>query len=97
MRPWFLCFAVLFASAGFAADGIAFEKTVFPVLEAADCRSCHNPEGVASPTRLQFPELNSPSDQVQAFGKSLVSLINPESIEKSPLLLKPTLSNVPAA
>ena len=43
-----------------------------------------------SPTRLQFPELNSPSDQVQAFGKSLVSLINPESIEKSPLLLKPT-------
>ena len=90
MRHLFVCAPVLLATVGLAADGPAFEKSVFPVLEAADCRGCHNPEGVASATRLQFPELGASSERIQAFGKSLISLTNTSALEKSLLLLKPT-------
>ncbi len=36
--------------------GQDFAHQLYPVLEKAGCRSCHNVDGVASATRLHFPE-----------------------------------------
>ena len=47
----------------------SFSMTLYPVLEKAACRSCHNPDGVASGTRLRFPEPDASPDQIEAFGK----------------------------
>jgi len=38
------------------AQEAPFGVGLYQVLEKAECRSCHNPDGVASVTRLQFPE-----------------------------------------
>ena len=74
-----------------SADTISFSKSVYPVFEEAGCRACHNPDGVASATRLQFPEPSAPADRIEAFGKSLVILIDAKAPENSLLFRKPTL------
>ena len=38
------------------AQEAPFGSGLFQVMEKAACRSCHNADGVASATRLQFPE-----------------------------------------
>src|SRR5215510_11397458 len=68
----------------------SFSGTLYPVLEKAACRSCHNPDGVASATRLRFPEPDAKADQIEAFGRSLVALIDRNKPEESLLLKKPT-------
>jgi hypothetical protein len=60
-------------------------------LEKANCRACHNTEGVASATRLHFPEAGSSAAKIAAFGNSLVVLIDRDHPESSLLLKKPTL------
>jgi len=79
-----LCFAALLGS---ASD---FSKTLYPVLEQAGCRGCHNPDGVASATRLHFPETTASADRIEAFGLSLVRLVDAKTPENSLLLRKPT-------
>lgn len=69
---------------------LSFSTTVYPVLEKAGCRACHNGNGVASATRLHFPEADAPPDRVEAFGKSLVALVDGAKPEESLLLNKPT-------
>jgi len=69
---------------------ISFARTLYPVFEKAACRSCHNPDGVASVTRLQFPEAEADADQIEAFGRSLVALVDRNRPEESLLLRKPT-------
>jgi hypothetical protein len=59
-------------------------------MEKAACRSCHNPDGVASPTRLHFPEADAAPEKVEAFGRSLVILIDRDKPDSSLLLNKPT-------
>ncbi len=71
-----------------AAD--RFSQTLYPVLERAACRSCHNPDGVASATRLRFPEADASADRIEAFGKSLAALIDRNHPAQSLLLQKPT-------
>src|SRR6202021_4254154 len=61
------------------------------VRENAPGRSCHNPDGVASGTRLQFPEPGSPPEKIEAFGRSLVTLVDRDHPDASLLLNKPTL------
>src|SRR5687767_13913268 len=39
-----------------APDPVFFQTQVFPVFEAAKCSGCHSPSGVASATRLHFPD-----------------------------------------
>ncbi len=68
----------------------SFADQLYPVLEKAACRNCHNPEGVASPTRLRFPEEGVPKNRVEAFGKSLVELVDHQNPDNSLLLRKPT-------
>ena len=54
-----------------ASQGIRFKEDVYPILEKAGCDACHNPNGVASVTRLQFPEQGSPEARIEEFGDSL--------------------------
>jgi hypothetical protein len=78
------------------AQKVSFGGTVYPVLQNAGCRNCHNPDGVASPTRLRFPEEDANKDRVEAFGRSLVELVDRQNPDASLLLLKPT-NRVPHA
>jgi hypothetical protein len=81
----------VWAQEGFSpAQEDSFSRTLYPVLEKAACRSCHNPDGVASVTRLQFPEPDAGPDHIEAFGRSLVSLVDRDRPEESLLLKKPT-------
>ncbi len=72
------------------AQTTPFVSSLYPIMEAAGCRNCHNPDGVASATRLRFPDRDTPLPRVEAFGRSLVELVDRTSPEKSLLLLKPT-------
>jgi len=73
----------------FAQDG-PFGAGLFEVFEKAECRACHSPDGVASATRLHFPELGAEPPRIEAFGRSLVNLIDREDPDASLLLNKPT-------
>src|SRR5687768_1878386 len=90
VRSLVVCLPAFLAASGFAADTVNFEKSLYPIFEAADCRACHNPEGVASGTKLQFPEAGVPSERIEAFGKSLIALVDTHNIENSTLSRKPT-------
>src|SRR5450755_1425809 len=68
-----------------------FRTTLYPILEKANCRACHNADGVASATRLHFPEAGADAQSIEAFGKSLVILIDRDHQEASLLLKKPTM------
>src|SRR5690349_10164410 len=68
-----------------------FTRNLYPVLEKAGCRACHNVDGVASATRLHFPDEGAPATRVEVFGKSLVALVDREHPDQSLLLNKPTL------
>ena len=67
---------------------VDFVRDVAPVLERGGCVGCHNPNGVASGTRLKFAEEHAPTLD---FGKSLHVLVNRANPEKSLLLAKPTM------
>jgi len=84
-----LVFLVLRLSAA-ATTETQFSKTLYPVLEKAACRACHSPDGVASATRLHFPDAAATSERIERFGKSLVVLINRSQPDQSLLLNKPT-------
>ena len=79
-----------------AADGAAVEaeadfvERLYPFLEQAQCRLCHNDNGIATATRLQFPPAEAAPERILAFGHSLAGLISKENLEQSPLWLKPT-------
>jgi hypothetical protein len=73
-----------------APDPVFFQTQVFPVFEAGKCSGCHTPSGVASATRLHFPEQGATPAQVQAFGLSLAALVDRADASKSLLLTKPT-------
>src|SRR5579871_5301146 len=92
MRRTFLTFVWLPAAAVLAqpARAVSFSGDVYPIFEKAGCHGCHNPNGVASATRLHFPEEDAAKARVDAFGKSLVDLVDRENPDNSLLLLKPT-------
>lgn len=67
-----------------------FPVNLFPRLEALNCGTCHNASGVASGTRLHFPEHGESSEAIRRFGLGLETLVDREDVSKSTLLLKPT-------
>src|SRR6202167_4452993 len=68
----------------------SFARSVYPILEQAGCANCHNSNGVASATRLHFPEPGATAERLDALGKSLVILVDRDHPENSLLLRKPT-------
>ena len=67
-----------------------FAARVYPLLEKAQCRACHNENGVASASRLTFPSEAATADEVRQFGLSLRGLVNGAKPADSLLVLKPT-------
>ena len=67
---------------------ISFTRTVYPIFEAAQCRGCHADDGVASATRLHFPDPNASPDEIDAFGITLAALVNRTDPSRSLLILK---------
>jgi hypothetical protein len=79
------------ASAQHGSTNPAFFATkIYPILESAQCRTCHTQDGVASGTRLHFPEKDATQTQIQLFGLSLSPLIDRSTPSNSLLLNKPT-------
>src|ERR1700691_6541694 len=74
-----------------AAAQTTFVSTLYPIMERAGCRNCHNLEGVASAARLRFPDADVPLSRVEAFGRSLVELVDRQNPDRSVLFLKPTM------
>ena len=72
------------------AQNASFQSGLYPVLERANCPACHNADGVASATRIHFPETGASPTKIEAFGNSLVALVDREHPELSLLLRKPT-------
>src|SRR5947209_7536668 len=70
---------------------VSFSEKIYPILETAGCRNCHNAEGVASATRLHFPIEGADRSRVDGFGKSLAEFVDRRNPASSLLLLKPTL------
>jgi hypothetical protein len=64
---------------------------VYAVLEAGNCRACHTHAGVASGTRLHFPDKDASPNEIQSFGLSLSALVDRADPAKSPLANKPTM------
>src|SRR5262245_20382459 len=71
-------------------DESYFAEKVYPALHAVQCERCHSDNGVASETRLVFPEPGAGRERVSAFGLSLTGLVDRQDPEKSLLLRKPT-------
>jgi Protein of unknown function (DUF1592)/Protein of unknown function (DUF1588)/Protein of unknown function (DUF1587)/Protein of unknown function (DUF1595)/Protein of unknown function (DUF1585) len=69
---------------------LSFSRTLYPIFEAAQCRGCHSDDGVASATRLHFPEPNASPDDVEAFGITLAALVDRSDPSRSLLINKPT-------
>ena len=67
-----------------------FTEKLYPVFENAQCRLCHNDNGVASGTRLRFPAEKAPAAEVEQFGLRLRAFVNSNKLEESLLLQKPT-------
>src|SRR5689334_21503791 len=80
----------LSAAQAIGADS-SFSETLFPIMQQAGCPACHNANGVASATRLHFPDSEAPAERIEAFGYSLVRLVDRAHPEQSLLLRKPTL------
>ena len=60
------------------------------MLRKAGCPACHNHDGVASGTRVLFPETDASDAELDRFGLSLQAVVDRSAPEKSLLLLKPT-------
>ena len=89
MRCVFISFLTLAVSVA-RAQTPSFAKSIYPIFEKAGCAQCHNGNGVASATRLHFPEAGTSAQQLDAFGKSLVILVDRDQPDNSLLLKKPT-------
>lgn len=81
--------SVLFLVVPVLAFAQDFRTAVYPVLDKAGCPKCHFAEGVASATRLQFPE-HASAAKLEAFGRSLVELVDRKNPANSLLIRKPT-------
>ena len=85
----------IFVFGAFAAVVIAAQTAPFrrPFTRYSRRRSATSTaliDGVASATRLQFPEPGAAAEQIEAFGKSLVVLVDVRNAANSLLLRKPT-------
>jgi hypothetical protein len=99
MRPCFKalgCFVFwMLARPQFAqqrtVDERFFVDRVYKILEKAECRMCHNDNGVSSATRLKFPPSEAKTEAIEIFGLKLSALVDRQNVAQSLLLNKPTM------
>jgi hypothetical protein len=89
-RPSAPVIVLLWVTAAAAASPDSFSSRLYPVLDKAGCKNCHHADGVASATRLHFPLEGASTQVIDAFGDSLVELVDRAHPEKSLLANKPT-------
>jgi hypothetical protein len=73
-----------------AVDSAYFRQSLYPIMQKAGCPACHNPDGVASGTRLRFPDADASPAAIDVFGKSLARLVDHSAPDQSLLLNKPS-------
>ena len=71
-------------------DESFFAAKLYPVLHAKQCVRCHNDNGVASETELEFPRADAKPEEIAAFGLALADFIDRRNPAESLLLKKPT-------
>ena len=71
-------------------DESFFVDELYPIMHDVQCNLCHNDNGVASGTELEFPGEHASREQIIAFGLKLMDLVDRQDPEQSLLLLKPT-------
>ena len=86
---WQICLATAAAYPA-VIDSSFFAEKLYPALRSAQCDLCHNDNGVASETELEFPEIDAGAEQLFAFGLQLMDLVDREHPEESRLFLMPT-------
>jgi hypothetical protein len=92
-RRYIQLLVLLLPPAAFAqrVDDRFFVEKVYPIFEKAECRMCHNDNGVSSATRLQFPPAEAKPETIQIFGLKLSVLVDRNQVAQSLLLNKPTM------
>ena len=71
---------------------LSFGEKIYPILENAGCRNCHNVEDGRFRHAASFPDRECGKGAcLDAFGKSLAEFINRQNPANSLLLRKPTL------
>ena len=85
-----LALACVFLPSIPAQSGLDFPIDLYPRLEAHNCQACHNASGVASGTRLHFPEAGAADSAIARFGLGLERLVDRSEPSQSLLLTKPT-------
>jgi len=91
VKPW--AAGLLAACAwgqAFPPETDRFLKEVWPVMEAAQCRLCHNDNGVATASKLRFPPEGVSEGEIRAFSLRLAALVDNADPEKALLFQKPT-------
>lgn len=71
-------------------DRALFVQEVYPVLERAQCRLCHDDNGIATATRVQFPPEDAGQERLLQFGYALRPVVDAANPGESLLLAKPT-------
>lgn len=71
-------------------DDTFFAQQLYPIMKRAQCDLCHNDNGVASGTQLEFPSPDADTEQITAFGLKLLELVDQQQPKESLLLIKPT-------
>ena len=71
-------------------DPAYFSTKLYPIFESAQCRLCHNDNGVASNTRLRFPREAANAEEIRQFSLGLEALVDRQQPDQSLLLRKPT-------
>lgn len=89
-RFWLTLAATCLSLTAAPVDPAYFRQSVYPIFQKAGCPACHNPDGVASGTRLHFPEADASPSTIDTFGKSLLLLVDRSAPDRSLLLNKPT-------
>ncbi|MEZ5402694.1 MAG: DUF1592 domain-containing protein [Bryobacteraceae bacterium] len=67
----------------------SFVNDVLPAIRKAGCTGCHQPNGVASTTRLVFPDAGAAVEEWDAYGDTLRRFVDKSAPEKSLLVMKP--------
>jgi hypothetical protein len=73
-----------------AAGESFFAEQLYPVMHRLQCNLCHNDNGVAAETAIEFPGASASQEQITAFGLKLMAVVDREHPEQSLLLRKPT-------
>src|SRR5207302_7249651 len=94
LRNHFVLLVSLSVVPACAQSALDFVSQLYPVFEKAQCRLCHNDNGVASRTRLQFPSEEAGAAEIAAFSLRLAALVDRNNPDES-LLLRKTTNRVP--